>query len=91
MTERKRFLDEIRRLEETVGEQGSEIIMLKEQLDRQGEETFEIAGAVMEIRKEDASLLANYKKQNTILIRFAEMIADSQSKFRKEARQILGF
>lgn len=91
MTERKDFLNAIRRLEAQVGKQAGEIVLLEEQVDLQGEDTFEIAGAVMQIRKEDAAMLANYKKQNTILVGFVEKIADSKSKFGKEARQILGF
>lgn len=91
MTARKDFLDAIRQLENQVEEQAGLIVRLEEQLDQQGEETFEMAGAVMQIRKEDAATLANYRKQNTILIEFVEEIADSRSKFRKSARKILGF
>lgn len=38
-----------------------------------------------------AALIAAYKEQNTRLIEFVENIADSKSKFGKEARRILSF
>jgi uncharacterized protein (UPF0335 family) len=91
MAERKTFLDAIRKLEAEKQEMAEEIAQMREVIDQQGEETFEMAGAVMAIRKEDTERLANFAKQNTILVEYVEKIADSQSKYRKEARQILGF
>lgn len=91
MTERKDFLKEIRRLENIVETQAREIASFEQQLNLVGKETIEMAGAVMEVRKEDVGRLANYQKQNTILVGFVEKVADSKSKFKKEARQILGF
>lgn len=88
---RKEFLAEIRRLEELVESQAVQISLFEEEIDRQGSDTFEMAGATMEIRREDAALIAAYKEQNTRLIEFVEKIADSKSKFGKEARRILGF
>lgn len=91
MTDRKRFLNELRRLEEKVEEQANEILRLNEQLDRQGQEAFEMAGATMQIRQEDSERLAAFRRQNAQLVEFVESIADSKSKFRTKARKILGF
>lgn len=88
---RKEFLAEIRRLEELVEYQVVQISLLEEEVDRQGSDAFEMAGATMEIRREDTALITAYKEQNTRLIGFVEKIADSKSKFGKEARRILGF
>lgn len=91
MTERKDFLKEIRRLEQRVEVQAQEILSFEKQLQLVGKETFEMAGAVMEVRQEDVEKLAKYKRQNTVLVNFVETIAESKSKFKKEARKILGF
>lgn len=89
--ERKIFLSQIRGLEENLAELLAENRMLKEQLELQGEETFEMAGATMAIRAEDAERLAAFRKTNGELVQFVEAVAESRTKFRDEARRILGF
>lgn len=74
-----------------IGEQASEILMLKEQIERQGREVQESARAAMQVISEDAESLILYKEQNTLLVNFIEKIADSKSKFAPEARIVLGF
>lgn len=81
---------EIRDLEERVQDRDNEIVNLRALLAEQGGEVQEIAGAAMEVRGEDVEQLAAYRKTNTGLLAFVEKIADSQSKFRKEARNLLG-
>lgn len=90
-TERQQILSRVRDLESRNNELVEENKLLGEQVEKQGAETFEIAGAVMEIRQEDSERLAAFRKQNTELVQFVELIADSKSKFATEARRILGF
>lgn len=89
--ERKDFLDAIRYLEGQVEAQAAQIVNLEEQVELQGSDAFEMAGATMDARREDVELIAAYKEQNTKLITFVEKVGDSKSKFGKEARRILGF
>lgn len=91
MTERKAFLNEIRRLEKIIEAQAQRVLQLENQISLQGNDTLDMAEAAMQIRQEDVESLAIYKKQNTALVCFIEKVADSKSKFRKEARQLLGF
>lgn len=90
-TPRKTILEQVRTLENRVEELTQENLHLHEQVNRQGEEAFEMAGATMQIRVEDAERLAAFQKTNTELVEFVEAISDSRSKFASKARQILGF
>lgn len=90
-TPRKEFLDEVRRLEDRNSVLAEENRLLKERVELQGNETFEMAGATMQIRQEDAEALAAFSKTNSELIEFVEEIAEAKrTKFSKKARQILG-
>lgn len=90
-TEREQILRRVRDLEEHRNGLVEENALLKKQVEKQGQETFEIAGAVMDIRAEDAERLAQFRETNTELVQFVEAVADSKSKYAAEARRILGF
>lgn len=90
MALRKEFLDQLRRLEDHIERLTTENQHLRKQVERQGDEAFEMAGAVMSIRKEDAERLAAFRKTNAELVQFVESIGDSESQYGPEARRILG-
>jgi hypothetical protein len=88
---RKSFLNQLRRLEGTIETLREENRLLREQVELQGDQTFEMAGATMRIRKEDAEALAAFRKTNKELVEFMEEIAEAKrTKFSKKAQQILG-
>lgn len=88
--DRKGFLAEIGRLEGIIENQGQRIAELEAERDQSGEEAQAIGRASMEVREEDVAELVAYREQNQDLLSFVEKVADSKTKFRKEARKILG-
>lgn len=94
---KKDYEREIRRLEEIIGNMGGELVLrrqrieeLEKQLREQGVEVQSFASAAIEVRSEDVEQLADYESQTKAFIEFISKIADSKSKFSKEACVLLG-
>lgn len=87
---RKDVLREIRRLEDVIENQGNEIVSLEVERDLAIEKAQEIAGVSFQLREDEVAERLDYRDTNGRLVKFIEKVADSHSKFRKEARSLLG-
>jgi hypothetical protein len=87
---RKEVLKEFRRLEMAIDTQGSELAILGAERDIAIERAQEIAGAALDLRADEVQERIDYKKTNDRLVEFVKVIAESKSKFSKEAKNLLG-
>lgn len=81
--EKERFATRVGQLEATLAE-------LEAQLKGQATELSTMGSASLEIRREDVAQLADFERENKALIEFVEKIANTKSKYAREARRLLG-